>query len=194
MDKEWYYTIDQSDQQGPISEDELKHLYAQGTIKKTDLIWKNGMTDWVAAGTWPAFGGTGTENRLPRHSAPSEPLPSGLSGWLTFVGVMNIIVGALNIVSCFGIIFGILMLIAGAALLGAKTALHQAEMSMPPYFLIFQQDKDLPGYDRYPLYHYHYRGHYLMYRLFRDHSSFIYLHDGKSVRLMACTPTTPPLN
>lgn len=65
------------------------------------------------------------------------PLPSGLRGWMTFVGIMNILVGVFGILSCFGIITGVLTLIAGIAILGARSALDSVatiEATLWPFF------------------------------------------------------------
>jgi len=46
----WYYSKPgSSDRQGPISADELRKKAASGEIGRDDLIWKDGMADWVAA-------------------------------------------------------------------------------------------------------------------------------------------------
>jgi len=45
---EWYYA--KGDQQkGPVSSAELKQLAQAGQIVPTDLVWREGMTEWVAA-------------------------------------------------------------------------------------------------------------------------------------------------
>lgn len=48
MSQEWYYSID-GDRQGPVSAADLKKLAEAGTLKATDLVWKDGMADWVQA-------------------------------------------------------------------------------------------------------------------------------------------------
>jgi TM2 domain-containing membrane protein YozV len=48
VSQEWYYSID-GDRQGPITGAELKKLAEAGTLKSADLVWKDGMTDWVPA-------------------------------------------------------------------------------------------------------------------------------------------------
>jgi TM2 domain-containing membrane protein YozV len=48
VSQEWYYSID-GDRQGPISGAELRKLAEAGTLKATDLVWKDGMADWVPA-------------------------------------------------------------------------------------------------------------------------------------------------
>ena len=68
---------------------------------------------------------------------PAVPLPQGLMGWMTFVGVMTIVAGAFNILSCVGIITGVLMVIAGAAVIGAKNslmAIPAVHPALAPFF------------------------------------------------------------
>ncbi|WP_162136246.1 GYF domain-containing protein [Zavarzinella formosa] len=50
MSQEWYYSVE-GDRQGPVSAQELKKLVEAGTLKATDLVWKDGMADWVPAKT-----------------------------------------------------------------------------------------------------------------------------------------------
>jgi hypothetical protein len=53
----WYYARD-GKQQGPVGSEELKRLAAAGQLRPTDLVWKDGMADWLAAakvrGLFPA--------------------------------------------------------------------------------------------------------------------------------------------
>jgi hypothetical protein len=68
---------------------------------------------------------------------PAVPLPQGLLGWMTFVGVMTILAGAFNIMSCVGIPAGVLMVIAGGAVLGAKgslIAIPAVHPALAPFF------------------------------------------------------------
>lgn len=48
MSQEWYYSVD-GDRQGPITSAELKKLADGGKVGPADLVWKEGMADWVAA-------------------------------------------------------------------------------------------------------------------------------------------------
>src|SRR5262245_57323889 len=45
---EWYYTTN-NQQMGPISWDELLQLASTGLLHPTDMVWKEGMADWVKA-------------------------------------------------------------------------------------------------------------------------------------------------
>src|SRR5262249_41111059 len=48
MASQWYYTKD-GEKAGPVASVELKRLARSGLPKPTDLIWKEGMADWVPA-------------------------------------------------------------------------------------------------------------------------------------------------
>jgi hypothetical protein len=45
---EWYYTRGEG-QLGPVSSAQLQELAGCGDLRPTDLVWKEGMTEWVAA-------------------------------------------------------------------------------------------------------------------------------------------------
>jgi TM2 domain-containing membrane protein YozV len=57
VSQEWYYSVG-GDRQGPVSAADLKKLADAGTLSAADLVWKDGMADWVAArsikGLFPA--------------------------------------------------------------------------------------------------------------------------------------------
>jgi uncharacterized membrane protein len=54
---EWYYSKDGA-QLGPVTETELKNLFAAGTLDAaTVLVWKSGMGDWLPAAQIPALAG-----------------------------------------------------------------------------------------------------------------------------------------
>ena len=46
MSQQWYYTNGEG-QRGPVSAAALKDLVASGQLAATDLVWKQGMADWV---------------------------------------------------------------------------------------------------------------------------------------------------
>lgn len=48
MATQWYYAID-GQQAGPVSSKELKALADDGELKGGDLVWKEGMPDWLPA-------------------------------------------------------------------------------------------------------------------------------------------------
>jgi hypothetical protein len=54
VSKDWFYSVGDS-RLGPVTEDELKRLVAEGKLKPSDLVWRDGMADWVEARTVEAL-------------------------------------------------------------------------------------------------------------------------------------------
>jgi hypothetical protein len=54
VNADWFYSVGDT-RQGPVTEADLKRLAAEGRLKPTDLVWKDGMADWVEARTVPAL-------------------------------------------------------------------------------------------------------------------------------------------
>ena len=48
MAEMWYYTTE-GKQMDPVSMKELKRLVGDGTLKPTDMVWKDGMARWIRA-------------------------------------------------------------------------------------------------------------------------------------------------
>lgn len=48
MPSDWYYTTNKQ-QMGPVSWDELKQLADRGLLKPHDMVWTDGMAEWVKA-------------------------------------------------------------------------------------------------------------------------------------------------
>ncbi len=48
--KKWHFN-ESGEQRGPVSEDEIKSMLAEGKIKSATLVWAEGMTDWKPAGS-----------------------------------------------------------------------------------------------------------------------------------------------
>ena len=49
MASEWYY-IKNGIQNGPVTSLELKGLAESNLLSRTDLVWKEGMAEWVDRG------------------------------------------------------------------------------------------------------------------------------------------------
>lgn len=85
----WHYTSN-GKQMDPIPTEELRKLAASGLVKPTDLVWREGMADWVrasaakglfeeGAGSQPsAAGPERSEDPRPRRRRPEEPGPRRL--------------------------------------------------------------------------------------------------------------------
>lgn len=148
MDTMWYYALRGQERQGPVTEADLRGLIAAGTVGPGDLVWCEGMPSWQAVRDVPALAPSAASIPAPqpvptpvatprpvagssRAAASSAAIPPGLLGWTSFVGVMNILGGVLSCLSCFGILYGIFMIIAGTALMGAKSALQGVQTIDP---------------------------------------------------------------
>lgn len=123
MDKLWFYTKSGSTEKlGPVPEAEIRALLGAGTLSMSDLVWSDGMSNWQPLGTVPAFRGS-APSASAATPAGGAGLPPGLTGWMGFVGVMNIIMGVFSALSCVGILSAVFMIIGGVALIAGKNAL-----------------------------------------------------------------------
>lgn len=71
----WYYML-QGQQHGPVSESALKQLFSSGKLQLADLIWQQGMKEWMPAhavkGLFPVVTAAPSTSRR-RKSAEREP-------------------------------------------------------------------------------------------------------------------------
>jgi hypothetical protein len=72
MAQEWYVTLN-GQQTGPLGAEQLKQMAASGQLQPTDMIWKQGMQNWVPAKSLKglSFGGAPAPAPLP------APVPAG---------------------------------------------------------------------------------------------------------------------
>ena len=137
--KDWYYG--KSGQQfGPISESTLRARIAVGEIDRNDLIWTDGMAQWLPLREMPEFfeaptpppltmvGGTPPE--FPEQSdSPYAPPMSGLMGdtggpplpRTNGLAIASMVCGILSVLGfcfCGGIFLGIPAVICGHTALG----------------------------------------------------------------------------
>ena len=152
METMWYYVKNGTDKLGPVAESELLGLASSGQVLPSDLVWCEGMSDWLPMNTVPALSGQPAQAAAPagavyptgalpqqmgHAAAPRAEIPAGLVGWMSFVGVMNIIGGALtcfagvlSIITIIGPILyipmGVLLIVAGVALNAGKAAIVNA--------------------------------------------------------------------
>ncbi len=124
----WYYVISKTrEKSGPHDETFVRARFIAGEIAPETLVWHDGLANWIPAGQ--AFAAlkapSGTEGKM--------PLPDGLRGWMTFIGIMMILGALLPSVA----LVGLPMLLAGIALLGARAALDRSPFIPPdlvPFF------------------------------------------------------------
>ncbi|MBC8126608.1 MAG: DUF4190 domain-containing protein [Gloeobacteraceae cyanobacterium ES-bin-144] len=63
---QWYYSKNTT-QLGPITDSELKAKVSSGEISRADLIWKDGMRDWLPVSSVPELSG------IPLHAQGMSP-------------------------------------------------------------------------------------------------------------------------
>jgi hypothetical protein len=123
MEKLWFFAQgSSSDKQGPVTETQIRALIAERKLLPTDLVWSEGMTNWIPLGRVPELR---PEPMAAAAGATSMDVPEGLKGWMTFVAIMTILGGVLQCFGCFTIVIGIPMIIGGIALLAAKDLLPE---------------------------------------------------------------------
>ncbi len=69
---EWYYAKNEQ-QLGPVSEGVLQDFFQKGTIRGSDLVWNESLTEWVPLSSIPGFGNPGSPTFTPSESG----LPAG---------------------------------------------------------------------------------------------------------------------
>jgi hypothetical protein len=69
MASEWYYTTNRQ-QMGPVSWEELQQLAERGLLKPQDLVWTDGMPEWVKASRQQGLFATA------KAPAPTAPAPA----------------------------------------------------------------------------------------------------------------------
>lgn len=75
MADEWFYARD-GQKHGPLSPPDLKRLSTSGQLLPTDLIWKQGMAQWVPAGSVKQlFAGASPETPSGVLAEPGIPFP-----------------------------------------------------------------------------------------------------------------------
>jgi len=71
----WYY-IQSGNQCGPVADEELIGKVQGGELRSTDLIWQEGMTDWMPVSQVPQFSGLVVSVSAPLHTNPTFAQPS----------------------------------------------------------------------------------------------------------------------
>ena len=124
----WYYVASKTrEKSGPHEESFVRAKFIAGEIAPETLVWHDGLANWIPAGQ--AFAAL----QAPAGTEGKVPLPDGLRGWMTFIGVMTVLGALLPSVA----LVGLPLLLAGLALLGARGALDRAPFITPdlvPFF------------------------------------------------------------
>ena len=107
---QWYYSK-QGQQVGPVDDQTMQSLLANGTVQANDLIWCEGMAQWTPAAQVPQFSQTAIPvatfnpafQPLDYSSIPANPRPTSV----TVIAVIGIVLGSLGLL---GQLCGIIML------------------------------------------------------------------------------------
>ncbi|MFY9181429.1 MAG: DUF4339 domain-containing protein, partial [Kiritimatiellia bacterium] len=118
----WYFVNAKTrDKSGPHEESFVRAKFIAGEIRPETPVWHDGLAHWIPASQ--AFSALqapgGIEGRVPR--------PDGLLGWMTFVGVMTILVA----IPPSLMLYGLPLLFAGIAALSARAALRRTPFVSP---------------------------------------------------------------
>jgi len=70
-ESKWYVAID-GKQRGPISSLDLRKLVKLKRLKPSDLLWKEGLSDWVEAGSIQGLFAPVSSSKRPSKSPPAE--------------------------------------------------------------------------------------------------------------------------
>lgn len=74
---QWYYSKNGT-QLGPVEEGELRAKIASGEISSTDLVWREGLTDWLPSAKVPELAGTAAVAPSP-YSPPAPPVQGAVT-------------------------------------------------------------------------------------------------------------------
>ncbi len=120
---DWYYLV-RNEQKGPVPKDFILDLARGGQLQRTDLVWTEGMKDWLPAESVPELG---IKRIVPpagsaQPTAPSFPninIQNTISSPIlktSGLAVASLVMGILGVLSgwfCCGLIFPILAIIFG---------------------------------------------------------------------------------
>ncbi len=122
---QWYYSKNGT-QLGPVAEGELLAKLASGEVTAADMVWKDGMKDWLAAGRVPeltsfASLGSATTPLQPMQgpvlntpyappSAPTTytpPMVTGSTSKATASMVLGIVGIVFGLCGCYGVVISL---------------------------------------------------------------------------------------
>ncbi len=132
---EWYYS-NNGQQAGPVSEEQLAELFRNGTVKPSDLVWNETMTEWTPIGKVDAFAVPAPELPTAAPPAPVDspptlpaapPLAAAPGAYSPHLGaapqktdglaITSLVLGILSMICC-GIVTGIPAVICGHIAIG----------------------------------------------------------------------------
>jgi hypothetical protein len=112
----WYYVDPKtSGKQGPYDEQRIRQGYVAGLLSANTLVWHEGLANWIPL-----------RNALDLEAAPPlgegrVPVPPALGAWMLFDGICTILLALPFLLFPWNIA----LLVAGIALLGARSTLER---------------------------------------------------------------------
>ena len=139
--KNWFYVDGKTKERiGPLTEAVIRMKFEAGEIGPNEMVWHEGLPAWTPAQT------ALTLVPVPGLvQGQTIPIPDGLRGWMSFVGVCVSITGIFCALTIIGLLPGIFMVVAGCGLLAARGALDQQPYIVPSQVAFFQ---NLAGFFR----------------------------------------------
>jgi hypothetical protein len=77
MSAEWYVARPGQQQVGPLEAKQLKQMAATGQVSGSDLVWKQGMPQWVPASSIKGL--VSSDAVAPMPQAAPQPMPSAMA-------------------------------------------------------------------------------------------------------------------
>ena len=77
MSDKWYFSRGGTEGQGPVTLQDLQAKCTFGDLSATDLVWRAGMPQWVAAISIPELVFPPTQNPAPPPAQPVQVMPMG---------------------------------------------------------------------------------------------------------------------
>jgi hypothetical protein len=117
--KQWYYT-QAGERKGPVDAATVQNLYQSGQLKAEDLVWEEGMADWVKADTVLTPNTQSSSQEAPFAASPvppassiPSPFPSAAKKDST-LAIVTLVSGIISIpcIFCCGLL-GIVPIITG---------------------------------------------------------------------------------
>jgi hypothetical protein len=109
----WYYML-QGQRQGPIEQVVFQQLIASGRVGFDDMVWREGMGQWAAAGTLPELSPMFAQlnyarsaNDIGQDAGMRLLIPVGRSGWAIAAGYLGLL-SVLIVPSPLALIFSII--------------------------------------------------------------------------------------
>ena len=126
MASEWFYPVNGQQSQSSATDAQIKQMATSGQLQPTDMIWKDGMPNWVPASTikglFPASRPSSNESLSVEPTAAKKPAgrkvaaesldedqPGGGGGGITAMHPILVFVLSTFTVGIFGLVYAILV-------------------------------------------------------------------------------------